>query len=255
MDLNLAIDSFWEATQQGIYYPPEWKGKLTVDDGYGVQLGLLEKYVAAGQRHAGWKVGLTAKAIQQQIGFHEPVFGFLLEAGDRPSPAVISAEELVAPSFETELCLILGEGLKGPGVSLEQARAAISAVQPAFEIVEKRGDFAADPPLSLADNVQQKYFVTGAETPLGAEDAPLSLATVEIFINGESVQKAGGDSVLGDPAAAVAWLANRLADFGKTLEPGQRIMSGSFTKQFPIAQGDLMEARFQPFGEVSAEFE
>ncbi len=254
MNLETAIESFWAATQQGIYYPQEWKGKLTVDEAYRVQLGLLEKYLAAGEEHAGWKVGLTAAAIQEQIGFHEPVFGFLLKSGNRSAPTVISAEELVAPSFETELCLTLGAPLKGPGVSPEQARAAVSTVQPAFEIVEKRGDFAADPSLSLADNVQQKYYVTGAETALGPGDAPLKAATVEIFINGESVERAGAENVMGDPAAAVAWLANRLAEFGKSLKAGERIMSGSFTRQFPICQGDLMEARFHPFGEVSAEF-
>lgn len=255
MELNEVINAFWEATRQGIYYPPEWKGKLTVDEGYGVQLGLLEKYLAAGERHAGWKVGLTAKAIQDQIGFHEPVFGFLLERGHRASQAVIPFEELLAPSFEAELCLTLGEGLKGPGVSLEQARAAISAVQPAFEIVEKRGDFAADPSLSLADNVQQKYFVTGEAVPLNGDGDALSRTVVEIFINGESVQRADGSSVMGDPAASVAWLANRLAAYGKTLQAGLRIMSGSFTRQFPIGQGDLIEAKFKPFGEVSAEFQ
>ncbi len=253
MELEAVIESFWEATRQGIYYPPEWKGKLTVDQGYRVQLGLLERYVASGERHAGWKVGLTATAIQQQIGFHEPVFGFLLERGNHRSPAVLAAEELLAPSFEPELCLTVGKPLQGPGVSPEQARAAISVVQPAFEIVEKRGDFAVDPPLSLADNVQKKCFVTGPETPLGPEYPPLSLTRVEIIINGESVERAGADSVMGDPAASVAWLANRLADFGKSLQPGERIMSGSFTKQFPICQGDLMEARFEPFGEVSVE--
>jgi 2-keto-4-pentenoate hydratase len=255
MELNQAINLFWEATQQGIYYPPEWKGKLTVEQGYRVQLGLLAKYVKAGDRHAGWKVGLTAKAIQDQIGFHEPVFGFLLERGKHASGAVLPFEELVAPSFEAELCLTLGKSLKGPEVSREEARAAIAAVQPALEIVEKRGDFTADFPLSLADNVQQKLFVTGETTPLAPGSAPLSQATVEININGESVQQASGSSVMGDPAASVAWLANKLAEFGKSLEEGLQIMSGSFTRQFPIAQGDLIEVRFEPFGEVSAEFQ
>jgi len=121
--------------------------------------------------------------------------------------------------------------------------------------VEKRGDFTADFSLSLADNVQQKYFVTGARTTLSPADPPLAGAEVEIFINGESVEKASAANVMGEPAAALAWLANKLAEFERGLEPGLRIMSGSLTKQYPIAQGDLIEARFTPFGEVAAEFQ
>ncbi len=253
-DLDFAIHAFWEATRQGIYYPSEWRGQLNVDEAYQVQLGLLERYVRAGERHAGWKVGLTAKAIQDQIGYHEPVLGFLLESGNKPSGSAIPFTDLLAPSFETELCLTLAEPLRGPGVTLEAARAALGEAAPAFEIVEKRGDFTGDIPLALTDNSQQKFFVTGPATKLEPGGPPLSEATVEIFINGESVEQAAASNVMGDPAAAVAWLADRLAGLGRGLEAGQRIMSGSFTKQVPIAQGDLIEARFEPFGAISAEF-
>ena len=65
------------------------------------------------------------------------------------------------------------------------------------------------------------------------------------------MDQAQGSNVMGDPAASLAWLANKLATRGKKLEAGMRVMSGSFTKQFPIAQGDLFEARFKPFGTVT----
>jgi 2-keto-4-pentenoate hydratase len=58
---------------------------------------------------------------------------------------------------------------------------------------------------------------------------------------------------MGGPAASVAWLANRLADFGRKLDKGDRILTGSLTRQFPIARGDLCEARFDPFGSVTFE--
>lgn len=255
MNLEAAINSIWESTQQGVYYPAQWKGKFDLEQGYRVQLGLLERYCKEGENHAGWKVGLTAKAIQEQIGFHEPVFGFLLQGANLESGAVIATQDIAAPSFETELCLVLGEALKGPGVTTAAARAAIAAVQPAFEIVERRGDFTADIPLALADNVQQKYFVTGEAVPAGEDPAALKSSRVEIFINGEQVDNCPGTNVMGDPAASVAWLANRLSEFGRTLEAGDRIMSGSFTRQFPVARGDVAEAVFQPFGKVTVEFQ
>ena len=83
----------------------------------------------------------------------------------------------------------------------------------------------------------------------------LSRTTVEVLINGEPVDRADGSAVMGDPANSVAWLANKLAEFGLELEAGMRVMSGSFTKQYAIGQGDHIESRFEPFGTVEAQFE
>ena len=84
----------------------------------------------------------------------------------------------------------------------------------------------------------------------------LGSATVDVSVNGTSLDHATGAEVMGEgPILSVQWLANKLAEFGRTLEPGQRIMAGSFTKQYPIAAGDLVESRFTPFGAVSARFD
>ena len=255
MDLEEAIDSIWECGEQGIYYPKEWKGKFSMDDAYRVQLGILQRRMQSGFSQAGWKVGLTAKAMQEQQRVHEPVFGFLLEDGAKPSGTVFAFDELIQPAFENELCLSIGTTLKGPHVTTEQARNAIRAVQPALEIPERRGDFAADFPLTIADNAQAKFFVLGeATSPLPGE-VDLSESAVEVFINGESVERAVGHVVMGNPVESIVWLADKLADFGYSLEAGMRVMSGSFTKQYALAQGDHIEARFQPFGSVEAEFQ
>lgn len=251
MDLQHAIDSIWNALQHGDRAPAEWKGRLGLADAYRVQLGLLDRHVAAGHHHAGWKVGLTAKAIQEQEGFHEPVFGYLLEQGHWPSGAVRAASELTAPGFENELCLTLGSALEGPGVTTEQARTALSHAAPALEIVERRGPgLAEDAGLAIVDDLSQRAFVTGSDIPL---EPGLSLAatTLHVVRNGEALDRADGSAVLGDPAASVAWLANKLAEFGRRLEPGQRIMSGSFTRLYLLEPGDRVESRFEPFGTVT----
>ena len=225
---------------------------MTLDQAYKAQLELLARYERAGERQAGWKVGLTARAMQAQQGVYEPVFGFLLLSGHRPSGTAFDFSALIRPGFENELCLTLGEPLAGPGVTLEQARAAVSHVAPALEIIEKRGDFGADLALSLADNAQQKAFVTGAALPLGALD--LADVTLELAVNGAAQERARGVEVLGTPLASIAWLANKLAGFGRRLEAGTRVMSGSFTRQYDVHRGDVVEARFEPLGPVRAEF-
>lgn len=253
LDLDQVAQSIWDSARRGIHYPPEWKGKLSTEQAYRVQLGLLARYLAGGERQAGWKVGLTAKAMQEQQGVHEPVFGFLLESGHRESGVGFRYDELIGPGFENELCLTVGAPLAGPGVTTAQARAAIVAAAPGLEIIERRGDFAGDLRLSLTDNCQQKAFVTGAARPL-PPDTRLGEATVEVLVNGTSMEHASGSAVMGDPAASVAWLANKLAQFGRRIEAGQRIMSGSFTKQYVPRRGDRVESRFTPFGSVRAEF-
>ena len=254
MDIEAAVESIWQHTLRRSYFPAEWKGRLTIEQAYRVQLAILDRWVARGERLAGWKVGLTAPVIQKQFGMHEPVMGFLLESGNRQSGATLRHGELIEPGFENELCLTVGTRLEGPGVTRAQARAAITAVQPSFEIIEGRGDFRADLTLSLTDNCQQKAFVTGPVSPLPPGWEPAS-TTVEVLINGRRVDHAVGSEETGHPVGAVAWLANKLAEFGRRLEPGHRIMSGSFTKQYPLASGDRIETRFAPFGAVRASFD
>jgi 2-keto-4-pentenoate hydratase len=254
MDIEAVTESIWAHTMRRSYFPAEWKGRLTVDQAYRVQLGLLDRWMAQGERLAGWKVGLTAPVIQRQFGMHEPVMGFLFESGHRDSGVTFQHGELIEPGFENELCLTVGVPLQGPGVTPAQARAAITAVQPAFEIIEGRGDFRADISLGITDDEQQKAFVTGLSMSLPPGWEPAQ-TTVEVLINGRRLEHAVGSDETGHPVRAVAWLANKLAEFGRRLEPGHRIMSGSFTKQYPIARGDRIETRFTPFGAVRATFD
>ena len=134
-----------------------------------------------------------------------------------------------------------------------RAAAALSAMAPAFEIIERRGDFAADLNVSLADNAQQRAYVTGPAVPV---PAGLDLATVALTltVNGAEAERATGREVLGTPAASIAWLANKLAEMGLALEAGMKVMSGSFTRQYLLSAGDRIEARFDPVGTVRAEF-
>lgn len=254
-DPKTVAAALWAEMQHGRYMPQAWAGRLDLTQAYRAQLALLDLYLAAGERQAGWKVGLTAAAMQAQQGVHEPCFGFLLASGQHLSGHQFRFADLIAPGFENELCLRIGTRLQGPGVTLVQVAAAVTHAAPALEVIEKRGDFAADLPLTMADNAQQKAFVTGAEVALTVANANFAAASVDVLVNGELRETAPGAAVMGEGAMlSVQWLANKLAEFDRAIEPGSLIMSGSFTKQYPIAQGDLVESRFTPFGTVSASF-
>src|ERR1700760_3741431 len=159
LDTERLVEAFWQARMQGVYFPPAYYDRLSVDQSYRVQLGLIERRVAAGERQIGWKVGLTAPAIQQQFGFHEPVFGCVLDS--KPSGHVFAPAELIAPGFENELCMRLRVDLSGT-VSLDEARSAIDEAYPSLEIIETRGPFTEQIALALADNAQQKTVILGS---------------------------------------------------------------------------------------------
>ena len=242
----------WDA---GRHMPAALRGELSFDEAYRVQLGLLAHLEAKGERQVGWKVGLTADAIRAQFGATEPCFGILYASGHRPSGHVFAHADLIKPGFENELCLTIGTTLRGPGVTLDQARRAVTHAAPAMEIVENRGPFAQDIPLALADNAQQKAFVTGSPVRLDLSADALPKATVAVVVNGAEVERAPATAVMGGgPLLSVVWLANKLAQFGRTVERGHLIMAGSFTKQYRPAKGDTVEARFAPFGTVTARF-
>ncbi|HEY4173408.1 MAG TPA: fumarylacetoacetate hydrolase family protein [Rhodopila sp.] len=244
MDNDSLIEAFWQFRQQGVYFPPAYFGKLTVDQSYAIQLGLIERRRAAGERQIGWKVGLTAPAIQQQFGFHEPVFGCVLES--KPSGHVFAPAELIAPGFENELCMRLRVDLSG-AVSLDEASAAIDVVYPSLEIIETRGPFTEQIALALADNAQQKTVILGSPVAL-----PTDLTAIEarVSVNGQQVGTGTGDAVLGNPLNSIVWLAAKLGAYGRGLKAGEIVMTGSFTRQFAIAPGDMIETVFSGVGTV-----
>jgi 2-keto-4-pentenoate hydratase len=246
-ELTATISEFEAARTRGEYFPVAWFDRLSLDDAYRIQRSLIER---SGARQVGWKVGLTAKAIQQQFGVHEPVFGRLLAEGRLDSGHVFRHGELIQPGFENELCIVMGKDL-APDATPADVAAAVARVHPAFEIIETRGDLTRQLALALADNAQQKGFVIGPPVERAALPPP-DKVTVRVMINGSEIAAADGTAVLGHPYNSVAWLAAKLAQFGEHVRAGDFIMSGSFTRQFPLNQGDRIEAAFAGIGTVTA---
>jgi 2-keto-4-pentenoate hydratase len=245
--LTAAMAEFEAARTRGEYFPATWFDRLSLDDAYRLQLALIDR---RGARRVGWKVGLTSRAIQQQFQVHEPVFGCLLADGQLASGHVFRADELIAPGFENELCIVMGADL-APTATPADVAAAVARVHPAFEIIETRGDLTRQLALALADNAQQRAFVLGP--PVERTALPeLDKVAVRVCINGVAVATGEGSAVLGHPYNSVAWLAQKLAQFGERVKARDTIMSGSFTRQFPLGPGDRIEADFAGIGTVTA---
>jgi 2-keto-4-pentenoate hydratase len=228
-------------------------GILTLDEAYKVQFDLAALRQADGEKLAGWKVGLTSKAMQEQQGVHEPCLGYLLQSGQVISPAQFQFDDMIFPGFENELCLRLKSSLSGAGVSFDEALAAIGEVAPALEIIERRSDIRGGLALVIAGNAQQKNYVTGPFVPI-ASIADLSNVEASVEVNGIVQERATGDKVLGHPVNSLIWLAAKLSEFDCRLDAGAVVMSGSFTKQYLLNKGDKVRTSFEGVGVVEAAF-
>ncbi|MBN1856751.1 MAG: fumarylacetoacetate hydrolase family protein [Dehalococcoidia bacterium] len=226
--------------------------ELTQDDGYAIQFATLETRLAAGARVIGAKAAFTSKATQQPYGVHEPVAGLLLDTIFLADGADIEFSALIAPRIEAEIAFVLDEELRGPCVNASRALAAVAGVRPALEIVDcrfegwkvKATDVAADSACG------SRVVVGGDITPIG--DMNLRLLGVIIEKNGELVSTGAGAAALGNPVDVLVWLANKLAEFGRSLQKGDTVITGCLVPAEPFMRGDSFTASFDRLGSVSA---
>ena len=227
---------------------------MTLTDSYQVQTSQLEHHVAMGRVLAGRKVGLTSLAMQEQLGVDSPDFGFFFEDMVHHDGASIPVSSFIQPKVEPEFGFVLKETLRGPGVTLEQASAAIGAVYPAIEIIDSRIT-GWDIKLvdTVADNASCGAVAVGTH-PLDVDPADLLDVACSLRIDGEITGSGTGADVMGHPVAPLAWLANILGEQGVALEAGQLILPGSFTAAMPVVADNTATADFGPLGSVTIHF-
>lgn len=152
------------------------------------------------------------------------------------------------------MAFLLRTPLHGPGVVVDDVYAATEAVAPALEIVDSRiADWELTLPDTIADNASSGAVVLGDWVPLTGE-IDLSGVRASLWRNGTEIDSGLGSAVMGDPAAAVAWLANTLASLGTEILPGQFVMSGSFTTAAFVHHGDVAATTISGLGAVSLSF-
>ena len=224
---------------------------LDVADAYAIQQVNLSRRLADGQTLVGHKIGLTSQPMQALLGVDEPDFGYILDDMVLARGAAVSAARFCAPRVEPEVAFLLHRPLHGPGVTADDVYAATEAVAVACEIVDSRiADWRLTLPDTVADNASSGAVVLGDWVPY-SDRIDLPSARASLSLNGTEIDSGVGSAVLGDPALAVAWLANALAAFGTEILPGQFVMSGSFTAAAFVGAGDHAATTISGVGTVS----
>ena len=230
--------------------------EVDIADAYRVQAEFVRRKLAEGRRLAGYKVGLTSKAMQDLAGSAEPDFSVLTDDLLLPEATPIEHARLFAPLAELELVLVLKERLKGPGVTAVDVIRATDFVLPAIELVDFR--IERGPEMSLVDNIADLAFcgavILGAN-PRRLEQLDIRCVSGALVRNGATEQSGSSSAVMGNPVTVVAWLANKLSEFDVTFEAGQAILTGSFVRAVPVRPGDEIVCRFdQGLGDVAVSF-
>ncbi len=227
---------------------------LTQEQAYSIQFATSETKARLGGLIIGAKVGYTSQATQQQFGVDEPIFGLLMASGVYRDGSEVPFERMIAPKIEPEIACVLKEDLKGPGVTVAHALAAVAGVMPAFELVDSRFEnWRANAIDMTADNVGSWGIVLGGHLTSVQE---LDLRTIGVVLerNGRVISSGAGAAALGNPADVLAWLANKLTAFNFGLTKGQIVITGSLVRAEPIERGDCYRATFDRLGTVSSTF-
>ncbi len=234
--------------------PSERFPEITLEDSYAISSMVADTFVAEGRKIVGHKIGLTSKAMQAASKIDEPDFGYLFSDQVLNDGAIVKFEDYCVPRVEPELTFVLKEPLKGPGVGLVDVLRATEYVIPSIEIIDARVTEPRRIFDTVADNGAGAGIVLGGR-PVRPHDVDLRWIGAAFYRNSEIEETGLSCGVLGHPAMAIAWLANKLGPFGTVLEPGNLMLSGSFTRPVWAKKGDTLHADFGALGGVAVHFE
>jgi 2-keto-4-pentenoate hydratase len=226
-------------------------GGLTLESAHLVCEANVARREAAGETIAGFKIGFANVALREMTGLPDSTYGYLMHGMVLETGAVIGADELIAPRIETEICLRLGRDLAGPGTTAADVLDSTDGVRASFEICDARiRDWKCPYPDIFADNSFSGRIVLGGAGWLPLDAMDLLNETVVLAKDGVPLAEGRGELAMGNPAHAVAWLANMLVERGRGLKAGMIIMTGSLTAITPMQRGSVYRGTFSTLGVV-----
>lgn len=226
---------------------------LEIKDAYKIQLINVNKETLSGKKVTGKKIGLTSLAMQNLLGVDQPDFGHLLDYMEVQSNK-IDRSTMLQPKVEGEIAFVLKDDIQGPNVTIEDVINATDYVAAAIEIVDSRiTNWKINIIDTIADNASSGRYVI-SDKKVNPKDMDLKKVTMKLYKNGEKINEGVGADVLGDPAYAVAWLANTLYEYGVVLKKGEVVLSGAITAALPAESGEEYKAVFSELGDIAVRF-
>jgi 2-keto-4-pentenoate hydratase len=256
-EIELAANLLWNSAECREAVAPlrETFPGMGAEDAYAVQDFNTERQLKGGARLVGRKIGLTARAVQKQLGVDQPDFGMLFAHMAVADGEPVLWSRLMQPKVEAEVALVMERDLPEAGVTMAELIRSVAFALPAIEIVGSRiADWNIRFVDTVADNASSSAFVLG-NTPVSLAGLDLRLAGMVMERSGEQVSLGAGAACLGHPLNAAVWLANKMATLGRGLKAGDVVLTGALGPMVLVRPGDVFEARIEGLGSVRAVFE
>ena len=233
---------------------------MSMEDAYAIQAAWMQIRLESGQHIRGRKIGLTSRAMQAAMKIDEPDYGTLLDEMFFDDGAQLEAGRFSDPRIEVELAFVLNAPLKGDQLTPWEVLSATEYVVPALELIAARS-YREDPETgrsrtvldTISDNAAAAGVILGGR-PVRPMDVDLRRISALLYRNGIIEETGVAAGVLSHPANGIVWLARRLAAHDITLEAGQIILAGSFTRPVSIRPGDTFHADYGDLGGISCHF-
>lgn len=248
--------AYYEAEMTRTPVPPisAKHADITLRDAYLIQEALVLIMMGEGWTETGIKVGATKKPVQEKFGTGGPVCSVMFREREVRNGGKVETARLIQPKIEPEIAFRMGRALSGPGVTRDDALAAVGGVMGAFEIVDcHTEDWKIGAAELIADNCVNAGYVLGPEQPLDP-GRDLAKVTVGFSRNGGAPNMGSGAQALGDPVAVLVWLANWLAEHDRQLEKDWVVLSGGLAEASPAQSGDRFIGDFSDLGKVAVSF-
>jgi 2-oxo-hept-3-ene-1,7-dioate hydratase len=226
---------------------------IKFEDSYAISAEVARRTRQAGSQLIGYKVGLTSLAMRRASGIDEPDYGYLYDHFLIDEGAQVLHADYCVPRVELELAFVLGAALQGPGIGILDVLRATEYVLPAIEIIDARVDEPRKIFDTIADNGAGAGLVLGG-LPFQPDDVDLRMVPGVLYRNAQIEETGLSCGVMGHPAHAVAWLANKLAGLDIALEAGQILLAGSFVRPVWVEVGDTLRADFGALGSIAIQF-
>lgn len=234
--------------------------EMGMDDAYAVQNAIYRAKLAQGRKVVGWKIGLTSKAMQYALNIDIPDSGILFDDMVFEHGATVPKGRFIQPRIEAEIAFVMKSSIGGADVTRDDVLAATDYVAPSIEILDTR-ILRADPETGVTRKVYDTISDNAANAGVVLGDKQHKVDAFDLrwvgaitSRNGEVEETGLGAGVLNDPVESVVWLAQRMAQYGQSIEPGQIILSGSFIRPVECPSGTDIHADFGAFGCVDISF-
>lgn len=239
MNLDLIAKTLAHARRERKLLKPftDENPNFSLEEGYRVQHILREEAEKSGEVVVGYKMGLTSRAKQIDVGVYQAIQGFLTESMSLTKGGAVPFEKFGQPRFEPEVAVILSETVEGPQ-TLSTIRSLVSFIGPAVEILDSRYEgYRFKLPDVVADNTSAAGFVLGSSNWLNQIEES-RLFGVRVVKNGECVATGAPAATFGDPLLSVVELLKIL---DRPLEAGQVILTGGLTAAPYLQRNDFIE--------------